>query len=103
MKSFTDDLQAAIQARGDALSGIDAATGEVLDAARSSLGHVAVEHQARAEELKATLESHWARCRKAVAEMRHGHQEALRSMRDHLNHTLSEARRVRQAASSRMI
>jgi hypothetical protein len=102
MKSFTDHLQVSIQARGDALAGIHAATGEVLDAARSFLDHVAEEHQTRAEELKATLESHRAGCRKAVAEMRHGHREAQQSMRDDLNHALSEARRARQDANSRM-
>jgi uncharacterized coiled-coil DUF342 family protein len=56
----------------------------------------------RAEELRATLEAHRAGCCEAVAEMRHAHQEALRTMRDELNHTLSEARRTRQEATSRM-
>ena len=102
MQSFTDHLRESIQARGEALSGVHAATEELLDGARTFLGHVAEEHRERAEELRATLESHRAGCRQQVAEMRHSHQEALHAMRDDLNRTLSESRRMRQDETSRM-
>ena len=81
---------------------VHAATGELLDGARTFLGQVAEEHRERAEELRATLASHRDGCRQKVAEMRHGHQEALQTMRDELHQTLSEARRMRQDATSRM-
>ncbi len=102
MKSFTDHLHESIEKRGEALAGIHAATGELLGAARSFLGDVAEEHRERAEELRATLASHRAACCQTVAEMRHGHQQALHSMRDQLQETLSETRRMRHDTNSRM-
>jgi uncharacterized coiled-coil DUF342 family protein len=102
MKSFTDHLRESIHARGEALSGIHRATGELLDDARTFLGDVAEEHRERAAELRTTLETHRAGCRERVAEMRQGHKEALHAMRDELNQMLSEARRMRQDTSSRM-
>jgi chromosome segregation ATPase len=102
MKSFTDHLRDSIHERCESLKGIHEATGELLDDARDFLGHVAEEHRERAAELRTTLEEHRAGCRERVAEMRQGHQEALQAMRDELNHTLSEARQMRQDTTGRM-
>ena len=102
MKSFTDHLRGSIQMRHDALSHVHEATEELLDGARAFLGQVADEHQARADELHATLASHRTECCRKVAELRHSHQDSLEKMRDDLHHTLSEARRARQDAMNTM-
>ena len=102
MKAFTDHLHDSIQAREEALAGVHAATAEVLGAARTFLGDVADEHRGRAEELRATLKSHRDASHQRVAEMRHGHQEALHEMRDEMQKTLSETRRLRHDANRRM-
>jgi DNA anti-recombination protein RmuC len=102
MKSFTDHLRGSKQMRGEALSQVLAATEHLLDDARTFLGHVADEHQARAEELHANLTSHRTECRRKVAEMRQSHQDSLRKMRDDLHHTLSETRKARQDAVHEM-
>jgi len=96
MKSFTGHLRDSIHMRGEALSQVQAATGELLDGARTFLENVAGQHRARAEELHATLTTHRKECQQTVAEMRHSHQDSLRKMRDDLNHTLSETRKTRQ-------
>ena len=96
MKSFTEHLRGSIQTRGEALSQIHVSTGHLLGDARTFLGNVADDQKERAEELRATLASQRKECCQNVAEMRQGHQDSLRKMRDDLNQLLSETRKARE-------
>jgi uncharacterized coiled-coil DUF342 family protein len=98
MKSFTDHLRGSIRAREESLAQVHAATEQLRDDARTFLGHLADEHRARAEDLHATLASHREERNQKVSEMRHGHQDSLRKMREDLTHMLSQSRKVRQDA-----
>jgi len=95
MKSFTDHLKTSIEMRGEALARVHSATEELLGDARTFLGNVANEHQTMAHELRETMDANRKDGSRKLAELRNAHQESLCSMREDLNHMLSETRKTR--------